>query len=140
MVRKNRGRLREPKRSRPFGQARPLRQVGDEERVVDAHAAGSRAPRATAGLSIDSTISALPPSRLRETAMFAMFTPGLAEQRADAADHAGHVVVAQEDHPRRELDLDLEAERRDEPLAVLACRSSCRRRAMSPADDRDQVP
>src|SRR5205823_8844334 len=44
---------------------------------------------------------------------------GLAEERADPADHAGHVVVAEEDHQRRELHLELEAERVDEPMAVL---------------------
>ena len=43
----------------------------------------------------------------------------LAEERADAADHAGHVVVAEEDHQRRELHLELEAERAHEPVAVL---------------------
>src|SRR3990172_2275726 len=34
----------------------------------------------------------------------------LAEHRPDAADHAGHVVVAEEDHVRRELDVDGEGE------------------------------
>jgi len=36
-----------------------------------------------AGVSIESAISALPCSRLRETVMFAMFTPAFAEHRAD---------------------------------------------------------
>src|SRR6266508_1429102 len=36
---------------------------------------------------------------------------GLAEQRADAADHAGDVVVAEEDEVRRQLDVDAESER-----------------------------
>src|SRR4051794_39658179 len=42
---------------------------------------------------------------------------GAAEQRPDPADHAGDVVVAQQHHPRRELHLDLEPERGDEPVA-----------------------
>ena len=63
---------------------------------------------------------------------------GLAEQRADAADHARDVVVAEEDHPRRELDLDLEAERRDEPLPVLAADRRARDRDLAGGDG-DQV-
>ena len=43
----------------------------------------------------------------------------LAEHRPDAADHAGHVVVAEEDHPRRELEVDREAERAGEEEARL---------------------
>ena len=43
----------------------------------------------------------------------------LAEHRPDPADHAGDVVVAEEDHPRRELDVDREAERAGEEAAVL---------------------
>ena len=45
---------------------------------------------------------------------------GLAEERADPADHPGNVVVAEHDHAGRKLDLDLEPEHRDEPLAVVA--------------------
>src|SRR5919201_6836508 len=42
------------------------------------------------------------------------------EERADAPDDARDVVVAEEDHQRRELELELEAERAHEPVAVLA--------------------
>src|SRR5262249_28061221 len=45
---------------------------------------------------------------------------GLAECRADAPDHAGHVVVAEKRHPGRELDLDLIAERAHKPEPALA--------------------
>ena len=73
-----------------------------------------------AGVSIDSAISALPPRRVRETVMFAMLTPASPNSRPDAADHAGHVVVAEDDQQRRELHLELEAERAHEPVPVLA--------------------
>ena len=45
---------------------------------------------------------------------------GVAEERADLADHARHVVVAEEDEQRRELHLQLEAERADQPHSVVA--------------------
>ena len=64
-----------------------------------------------AGVSIANAISAFPPSFVRETAMFAMFTPCLAEHRPDPPDHAGHVGVAEEDEVRGELEVDPEAER-----------------------------
>ena len=43
----------------------------------------------------------------------------LAEHRPDLADHAGHVVVREERHVRRELDVDREPERAGEEEAVL---------------------
>src|SRR5918996_4107449 len=43
----------------------------------------------------------------------------LAEHRPDAADDAGHVVVHEERHARRELDVDREPERAREEQAVL---------------------
>src|SRR6202011_4422141 len=46
--------------------------------------------------------------------------PSVAEERADPADPPGNVAVAAEDHLRRELEVELVAERRDEPLPVLA--------------------
>ena len=51
---------------------------------------------------------------------------GLAEQRSHVADHAGPVVVLEEHHERRELDLDLEAERADEPVPALAAERRAR--------------
>src|SRR5919197_3886630 len=45
--------------------------------------------------------------------------PGAAEQRPDPSDHAGNVVVAEEDKQRRQLHLELEPERTDEPVAVV---------------------
>src|SRR5947207_10257986 len=45
---------------------------------------------------------------------------GFAEHRPDPPDHAGPVVVPDEDHQRRELHLDLESERADEPMPVVA--------------------
>src|SRR5215211_7445255 len=45
---------------------------------------------------------------------------GLSEQRPDTADHTRNVVVPDEDDQRRELHLELEAERADQPDAVLA--------------------
>ena len=109
---------------------RPLRKR-DHAGVVEALAAGgSRRARAAARVSSESAISALPPRRVRETAMFAMLTPASPKQRADAADHAGHVVVAEEDHQRRELHLELEAERADEPVPVLAADRRARPRGL----------
>ena len=70
--------------------------------------------------------------------MFAMLTPRLAEHRPDAADHARDVVVAEEDHPRRELEVDREAERAGEEVAVL--RPDRRARDLDVVDgDRDEV-
>ena len=65
---------------------------------------------------MESAIRALPPSFVRDTAMFAMLIASVAEQRPDAAYDAGPVVVVEEDHERRELDLDPEAQRTDEPV------------------------
>ena len=67
-----------------------------------------------------STISAFSPRRVRETVMFAMLTPASPKSGADAADHARHVVVAEEHEQRRQLEVELEAERVHEPLAVVA--------------------
>src|SRR5215212_11009947 len=44
---------------------------------------------------------------------------GLTEERADPADYAWYVVVAEEDEHRRQLHLELEAERTDQPVAVV---------------------
>src|SRR5205085_5400645 len=46
--------------------------------------------------------------------------PRLAEERSDATDHPGHVVVAAEDEERRELQLELETVDLDEPRSVTA--------------------
>ena len=93
----------------------------EHARVVEALGRGCRSTSRPAGSeSTVSTISALPPRRERETVMFAMLTPASPNTRADPADHAGHVVVAEEHEQRRELELELEAERVHEPLAVVA--------------------
>ena len=68
---------------------------------------------------MDRAISALSPRLVRDTAMFAMFTPPR-RTASDLADHAGHVVVAEEGHQRGDFHLELEAEGADEPEAVLA--------------------
>ena len=72
------------------------------------------------GESTVSAMSALPPRGAARDGHAGDVDPGLAEQRPDAADHAGHVVVAAEDEERRELQLDLEAEDVDEPRPVVA--------------------
>ena len=51
--------------------------------------------------------------------MLAMFTPASPKSVPTQPDHARHVVVAEEDHQRRELHLELEAERVHEPVPVL---------------------
>ncbi len=69
------------------------------------------------GSSTESAISAWVPSRVRETAMLAMLSAVLTEERADLADHPGDVVVAEEHHVGLQLDVDPEAEsaREEEP-------------------------
>jgi nondiscriminating aspartyl-tRNA synthetase len=44
---------------------------------------------------------------------------GLPEERPDPADHTRDVVVAEEDHQRRELHLELEPQRADQPVPVV---------------------
>ena len=69
--------------------------------------------------SIESAISALPPSFVRDTAMFAMLTPASPNIVPTRPITPGHVVVAEEDHPRRELEVDREPERAGEEEARL---------------------
>ena len=52
--------------------------------------------------------------------MFAMLTPASPNSVPTRPITPGDVVVAEEDHQRRELDLELEAERAHEPVPVLA--------------------
>ena len=55
---------------------------------------------------------------------------GVAEQRADAADHAGHVVVAQEQQAPGELDLEREAVHAHEPGVVIGAEHRADDRAL----------
>ena len=66
-----------------------------------------------------SAISAFPPSRFRETAMFAMFTPASPKSVPTRPITPGTSSYRSSDHARCELHLELEAERRDEPVAVV---------------------
>ena len=139
--RRRRPRLRRRREVRP---GRDARSCGASTRARPSVALGSRRRRrrpragastssAGAGASIESAISALPPSRLRETAMFAMLTPASPKQRADAADHAGHVVVAQEDHAAARARSRARSRAPRRASGGRRCRSSCRRRATSSA-------
>ena len=98
--------------------ARP--QSSMTSRVVEALARSRSTSSGGGGESTESTISALPPRRLRETVMFAMFTPASPKSVPTRPITPGHVVVAEEHEQRRELDLEVEAERAHEPLAVVA--------------------
>ena len=71
-----------------------------------------------AGESIEKAMSALPPSVVRETAMFAMLTPASPNIVPTFPITPGHVVVREERHARSELDVDREAERarQEEPV------------------------
>ena len=55
-----------------------------------------------------------------------MLMPALAQQRADAADEAGRVLVDDVEHVPVELGLDADAEDFDQPRRV-RCRTACRR-------------
>ena len=82
-------------------------------------ARAARASSSGSGLSSVSAISARSAGRVRENGHVRDVDAGLAEQGPEAADHAGPVVVDDEEHQRLELDLDLVAERPDEPGLVL---------------------
>ena len=60
-------------------------------------------------MSTVSVISASPPASRRATCIAAMLTPGLAEEGADRADHAGAVDVAEEQQHAVGVELQVEA-------------------------------
>ena len=89
-----------------------LRTLSPMTRASSNPSARIRATRSSGGgESTESTISALPPSARARDGHVRDVHARLAEHRADPADHAGHVVVAEEHEQRRELDLEVEAER-----------------------------
>jgi hypothetical protein len=89
----------------------------DETGVVEAGGQEPSTSSGGAGLSMDAGHESLVPRFERDTAMLAMFTSA-SERRPHAPDHARHVVVPEERHQRRELDLDQEAERRGAKAVV----------------------
>ena len=78
------------------------------------------------------------PLGLRPTSMSSMLTPGVAEDRADHADHPGHVVVAHDEHVARRRHVDDVVVDARRCAARPACRTACPRRASAGRRDAAQ--
>ena len=86
--------------------ARCRRCIGYERERAHRRDAGdarsaSQTSRRRPARSRPSTMIASPPIALRETCIVEMLMLGVAEQRADAPDHAGNVAVLGDEHARR---------------------------------------